>query len=103
MGYRIEITPPASNDLDEIVTYIARELENPIAAGSFLDEVDACYENLESMPFMYGECRDPQLRALKYRRAVIRNYVMVYRVDENIKTVYVMRFFYGARDYERLI
>lgn len=103
MGYRIEMTPLASEDLEEIVTYIAQELENPTAAAAFLDEVDACYEGLETMPFMYEECRDPQLKALKYRRAVIKHYVMVYRVDEAGKTVYVLRFFYGARDYEKLI
>lgn len=103
MGYKIEVTPAASHDLDEIVDYIARELENPTAATSFLDEVDACYEGLETMPFMYEECRDLRLKALKYRRAVIKHYVMVYRVDEDAKTVYILRFFYGARDYEKLI
>ena len=51
MGYKIEVTPLASEDLDEIVTYIAQELENPTAAAAFLDEVDACYEGLETMPF----------------------------------------------------
>ena len=103
MGYKIQITPLASQDLDEIVTYITRDLENSTAAVSFLDAVDACYESLESMPFLYEECRDPHLKKLKYRRAVIKHYVMVYRVDETEKTVYVLRFFYGRKDYEKLI
>ncbi len=34
MGYKIEVTPLASEDLDEIVTYIAQELENPTAAAA---------------------------------------------------------------------
>lgn len=103
MAYKIDITPLADQDLDEIVSYISGTLENPIAAASFLDEVESCYGNLEKMPFMFEECRDPQLKALGYRRAVIKNYVMVYRVDETGKTVYVLRFFYGAREYEKLI
>jgi len=103
MDYKIKVTPLASEDLDEIVTYIVQELKNPTAAVSFLDEVDTCYDHLTSMPYMYEECRDPQLKARKYRRAVIKHYVMVYRVNDAEKTVYVLRFFYGARDYEKLI
>ena len=85
------------------MTYIAQELGNQPAAIAFLDEVDACYEKLETMPFIYEECRNPKLKELKYRRAVIKHYVMVYRVDDVGKIVYILRFFYGARDYEKLI
>lgn len=103
MAYEIEIAPLANQDLDEIVTYIARTLENPSAAASFLDEVDSCYRSLQSMPLIYEECRDVRLRALGYRRAVIKNYIMVYRVNEAAKAVRILRFFYGPRDYEKLI
>lgn len=103
MGYKIENTPLAEQDLDGILSYIAENLGNKTAAVSFLDEVDACYINLEQMPFMYEQCRDPQLRALGYRKAIIKNYVMIYRVDEDKKIVYILRFFYGRRDYEKLI
>ena len=103
MGYKIENTPLAEQDLDGILSYIAENLGNNTAAVSFLDEVDACYINLERMPFMYEQCRDPQLRALGYRKAIIKNYVMIYRVDEDKKIVYILRFFYGRRDYEKLI
>ena len=75
MGYKIENTPLAEQDLDGILSYIAENLGNKTAAVSFLDEVDACYINLERMPFMYEQCRDPQLRALGYRKAIIKNYV----------------------------
>ena len=47
MGYRIMVTPAATQDLENIVTYIAEDLDNPIAAAAFLDAVDACYANLE--------------------------------------------------------
>ena len=103
MDYKIEITPHAIGDLDEIITYIAKTLENPAAAASFLEEVDACCRGLERLPFAYEQCRDPRLKALQYRRAVIGRYIMVYRVEEGRKTVYILRFFYGARDYEKLI
>lgn len=103
MDYKIDISPAASQDLDEIVTYITKDLGNPAAAAAFLNEVKACYDSLEKMPLMYEACRDPQLRSLGYRRAVIKHYVMVYRIDNAENIVHILRFFYGAREYEKLI
>jgi len=40
---------------------------------------------------------------LGYRKAVIKNYVMVCKVDGSARAVLVMRFFYGRQDYEKLI
>ena len=103
MEYKVESTPSADQDLESIVSYIAEDLDNLAAATRFLDEVDACYAHLETMPLMYELCRDARLRALGYRKAIINHYVMIYRVEEDIKTVHIMRFFYGRRDYEKLI
>lgn len=103
MGYKIALTELAARDLDSITEYIAERLSNPTAATAFLDAVDECFGNLETMPLMFARCRDTRLRSMGYRRAVIKNYVMIYRVAESKKTVYILRFFYGARDYEKLL
>ena len=103
MGYKVENTLSAEQDLSGIVSYIAGDLDNPSAAARFLDEVDDCYAHLEKMPLMYEQCRDARLKSLGYRKAIINSYVMIYRVDESAKTVYILRFFYGRRDYEKLI
>ncbi len=52
---------------------------------------------------MFGFCDDPHLRDLKYHKAVIKNYIMVYAVNEAEKTVNILRFFHGRQDYEKLI
>ena len=48
---------------------------------------------------MYEACRDLRLCAKGYRKAVIRNYVLIYKVDEKDQTVLLLRFFYGKQDY----
>jgi len=103
MGYRIIRTDHFQQDLDSAVGYIVLSLENRAAAKSLLDAVEECYETLESMPLMYEACHDPFLREKGYRRAIIKNYIMVYEVDEQDKTVTVLRFFHGKRDYEKMI
>lgn len=103
MAYEIIKTELAEQDLDSILGYMVHSLANPSAAASFADAVEACYSDLEKMPLMYELCRDTRLRALEYHKAVIKNYIMVYKVDDAAKTVHILRFFYGRRDYEKLI
>ena len=101
--YKLTVTAPAERDLDEILGYIAAALGNPQAAVALAEDISKCYDDLSDMPFMYEECRDPRLKTLGYRRVVIGHYVMVYRVDETCHTVYILRFFYGPSDYEKMI
>lgn len=101
--YKLIVTEFAHQDLDNIISYISIQLANPAAADRFLDEVEGCYNFLIRNPMMYEKCRDTWLDAEGYRKAVINNYIAVYRIDEVKKTVIILRFFYGAQDYIKLI
>ena len=101
--YRLVISEFAHRDLDNIVSYIAVQLANPIAATNFLDEVEKCYVHLKNSPFMYERCYDTFLAKKGYRKATIKNYVLLYMVDEATRIVIIYRFFYGAQDYVKLI
>lgn len=103
MAYKLMITQAAHQDLDDALHYIAQRLSNPIAAGDLLSQVEACYAQLREFPFSYALCHDARLRQSGYRKAVIGNYILVYHPAEETATVYVLRFFYGGRDYEKLI
>ena len=101
--YKLIISELAHQDLDSIIAYISIQLANPMAAGDFLTEVDQCYSYLKSNPMMYEKCQDKRLGSEGYRKAVIKNYVLVYKINEASQTVSVMRFFYSAQDYLKLI
>lgn len=103
MAYKIVKTDSYQRDLDGVVGYIALSLVNKTAAVSLLDAAEKVYDDLERMPLMFGFCDDPHLRDLKYHKAVIKNYIMVYAVNEAEKTVNILRFFHGRQDYEKLI
>lgn len=103
MEYKVVITKPAEQDLDDIVSYMVHDLAAPKAASDFLDAVADCYTNLAQMPGMYALCSNPSLNARHYRKVVIKNYILIYRFDESEKTVFILRFFYGGRDYEKLL
>ena len=75
----------------------------PKAANDLLDDILKCYDNISLNPLMYALCNNNRLKSKEYRKAVIKNYIMFYRVDEVKQTIYIMRFIYGRRDYINLL
>jgi len=59
--YKLIVSELAHQDLDNIISYIAVQLVNPIAATAFLDEVDKCFGYLKSNPMIYEKCQDKLL------------------------------------------
>lgn len=101
--YKLIVTSNFETQLDIIVRYISDNLKSPIAATNFLDDIFKCYEHLENSPQIYECCRDNRLNKMGYRRAIVNNYVIIYRIDEKNNIVYILHIFYGKRDYEKLI
>lgn len=101
--YKLVISELAHQDLDDIVSYMAVQLANPKAATDFLEGVATCYGLLKNNPMMYEKCQDKRLGRAGYRKAVIKNYIMVYSTNEASKTVFVMRFFHSAQNYGKLV
>jgi toxin ParE1/3/4 len=83
--YRLHITELAEQDLDGIVNYMAVELANPIAARAFLEKIEDCYAHLKTKPGIYAECEDTYLRSKGYRKALIGNYLLIFRIEERTK------------------
>lgn len=103
MAYELIITDAAHEDLDKALRYISERLSNPTAAANLLEKVAECYDQLEKYPFLYEACHDIRLQRMGYRKVPINNYVLVYHPAKEEEKVYILRFFYGSRDYEKLI
>jgi len=98
MDYKLIVSELANSDLDGIVDYIINELRSPVAAAGLLDDIERCYEHLRKNPLMYEKCTDTRLEKDGYRKAVIKNYLLIYRFEDEIKAVKVARFFYAGRN-----
>lgn len=103
MAYKIVRTDAFQRDLDAAIGYLVLSLENKPAAAALLDEIEKTYDGLGRMPMMCEACQDPYLKERGYRKAMIRNYIMVYTVNKDAKTVHIMRLFHGRQDYAKLI
>lgn len=101
--YRIQFTPLAFDDLDEIDSYISETLMNAPAAIALLEEMEQSINRLTLYPNIGAELDDPYLAAKGYRKLVVKNYLIFYLVDTSEKSVIIMRVLYGAREYRNLL
>ncbi len=101
--YNVHITRAAERDLNSAVDYIDQILLNPQAADALLDDADAMIGDLSTFPEKYPVVDDPVLKAWGIRFIQVKNYLVFYTVSETEKTVYVVRFLYGKRDWAALL
>lgn len=103
MNYKLIVSKDAHRDVDEIAGYIAHELKSPQAASGFLDDVEKSYRSLAENPRLFALCGDARLQRKGYRKVVIKNYLVLYRIDEDQKAVLVVRVIYGPRNYPEIL
>jgi addiction module RelE/StbE family toxin len=99
--FNYKVTPAAASDLDAIDTYITDVLCAPSAAINLMDEFEKQFRSLCGNPYRCELSRNPVLADKGYRRLVVKNYVCLYLVDDEI--VIIVRVFYGAMDYEKYV
>ena len=87
----------AEKDLDEILSYKAKFYAG--TADRFLDELEAVLDNIAGNPHVY----QVYIHNDRYRRAVVMDHLLFYRVHEKPHTVKVYRVLHGKRDIEKYL
>lgn len=103
MGYKLIIAKEAHEDISDIVGYIIHELKNRQAATGFIDDLEASYRKVIQNPQIYSLCNDKRLAFLGYRKIIIKNYLILYRIDEKDNVIYIVRVVYGGRNYPEML
>ena len=101
--YSLNITNIAEEDILSAINYIANVLNAPMAANNLLDEIEKYEETLEKSPNIYLFVSDEYLAEKKLKFVMIKDYIMFYTIDEDEKTVNVIRFLYGRRDWKNIL
>ena len=99
--YRVTISPLAASDIHGIYDYISVELINPVAAGKIAASVEQHCRRLSIFP------KGSPVRMLRngrrYRFSRVGKYVVIYHVDDTLRTVRVDRVLYARRDFEAVL
>lgn len=96
--YNVKLNPRAFIDIDDIYAYIALEKLSPENAKSQTDRIRAALKTLEIFPQSHQERNVGRYAGKKYRQLVIDNYLAIFRIDEETKTVHVVTIQYQGRN-----
>lgn len=102
-SYLLKFTSKASEDLEQIHSYIAEKLFAETAANNLLEKIESSIMRLKNFPYSGSFVADEPLKSRGYRKLVIDNYLAFYLVNESEKMVVLMRILYGAQKYQDLL
>lgn len=97
--YSVKLLSRALRDLDAIYAYIARTLQEPGTALKLIDLLEHEILALETMPYRWPERRIGIYANRGYRQLLVKNYAVIYRVDEVQKMVVVVTVRYAPSQF----
>ena len=96
--YKVKVNPRAISELDRIYKYIADDKLSPQNARGLVDRIKKAVLNLDTFPQSHQERNEGRYAGKGYRQLLIDNYVVIFRIDELHKTVYVVTIPYQGRN-----
>ncbi|WP_068965176.1 type II toxin-antitoxin system mRNA interferase toxin, RelE/StbE family [Desulfosporosinus sp. BG] len=102
-SYSLKFTPKASEDLEQIYSYISEDLFADAAAHNLLEKIERNIMKLRYFPYSGSFVLDELLRNKGYRKLVVDNYIVFYLVNELERQVVIMRILYGAVNYQNML
>lgn len=89
-SYIVKLYTRAYRDLDDIYTYIAKNLLEPGTALHMVDELEKAIFSLEQLPERGAIRRVGGYANGNYRQLFVKNYVIIYRVLKEKKEVHIV-------------
>jgi addiction module RelE/StbE family toxin len=96
---KLNISPQAFSDLQNIEEYITKELGNPVAAQNTVSKIINAVRGLVDFPDIGAPLSSIVDLQTNYRFLVSGNYLIFYRHEDG--RIFVIRILYGKRDYIR--
>ena len=97
--YKVKLMSRALRDLDGIYRYIAQTLLEPGTALDLVNEIEKEILSLEQLPNRCPLRRTGAYANKGYRQLFVKNYTVIYRVDEAGEQVIVVTVRYSASQF----
>lgn len=101
--YSVIYSSKAKDDLIEIYSYIAFDLQVPDIAEGQVNRIRKTIRSLDFMPSRYITVEWEPWKSMRMHQVPVDNFVVYYVVKDDSRTVTVIRIFYGGRDIEDII
>ena len=102
MGCDYKFTDAAKQDLDDILYYISKKLDNPIAATNFMTKLKDTISNVTAFPNCGMVVENDFIQRKDIRKLPILNYSFYYQFIKSDNYILILRIIYGKRDPEQI-
>ncbi|MBQ9348345.1 MAG: type II toxin-antitoxin system RelE/ParE family toxin [Oscillibacter sp.] len=99
--HNLRFRTEAESDIHDILRFYAVERNNPIFANRLADEIQEAVERLREYPYANPVLLSRLRIKHEYRKLLVRDYLIFYRISEPRKTVIIYRVLNARMDYER--
>ena len=96
--YEVKITEPAQRQLQEIVRYIAEDLQEKRTALRMLDTLEKEILSLSALPNRVALTEEEPWHSAGIRKMLVKNYLVYFWVNEEQKQVQITAVVYDRRD-----
>jgi len=97
--YKVIVTNEAYRELEGINEYITYNLYAEKAAQKLMQLIEKEFERLEYSPLLYPEIEKIDQLKRRYRRIIVKNYIILYILEQKDNAVYVFHIYNGRRNY----
>lgn len=97
--YKVKISPQAYRELERIYQYIAETLTEKQTALNIIDKLQTAMLSLDEMPYRGAERKIGIYANKGYRQIIVKNYTIIYRINEPSKTIIIVTVKYSMRKF----
>jgi plasmid stabilization system protein ParE len=97
--YKLVTLQEARDDKKRIMDYIRREYHFPSYAKRLSGEFVKSFSRIKSMPYSCPVLQTEVPTEREFRKLIVREYIVLYWVDEEKRQITVARIFHGKQDY----
>ena len=98
-NYEVIITPTAYSEINRIYEDIEFKLYAKNATRKLMKKVEEKIQKLKEEPKMYPKVKIMSGLKRTYRRIIIKNYIILYTIDERNRKVFISHMYYSGRNY----
>lgn len=103
MKYTVNLTQNAIDDIGEIFEYISDVLCEKETAINIINLLHQNILSLEEMPGRFRTYENEPWKSRGLHIMPVKKYLVFYIIDDDNKTINIVRVLYGSRDYDKLI
>ena len=101
--YKLEYSEPFNVDIDSARNYIRNILKAPIASRNLTKLTIKMLNQLEIMPFSRALVDDDDLSSKGVRSMLVKDYLIIYKINENKMIVNLIRFLHATSDWMNIL